>query len=54
LIASCTDLNVDSGSNLKFRLLLLPKMQTPVGVNSGTPALWSSLEWVKRWRRANW
>ena len=33
LIASCTDLNFDSGSNLKYwlRLPLLPKMQTPQG-----------------------
>jgi len=38
LISSCTDLNVDSCSfsNLKYwlRLLLRPKIQTPVGVHS--------------------
>jgi len=47
LIGSCTDINVDSGSNLKYwlrlRLLLQPKMQTPAGVHSGTPPPWSSL-----------
>ena len=47
LIGSCTDLNVDSGSNLTYwlrhLLRLRPKIQTPAGVHSGTPAPWSSL-----------
>ena len=44
LIGSRTDLNVNSSScsnsNQKYwlRLLLWPKMQTPAGVDSGTPA----------------
>ena len=54
LIGSCTHLNVDSGScscwNLNYwlRLLPRPKIQTPAGVHSGTPAAWSSLMCVPR------
>jgi len=45
LIGCCTDLDADSGScsNLNYWLRLQPKMQTPAGVYSGTPAPWSSL-----------
>jgi len=58
-IGSCTDLNVDSGpssgSNLKYwlRLRLQPKIQTPAGVHSSTPAAWSSLTHTaqQRWAR---
>ena len=56
LIGSCTDLHVDSGScsgpNLKYWLLFLlqPKMHTPAGVHSSTPAPWSSLvTTLQRW-----
>jgi len=46
LIGSYADLNVDSGSNLKYwlwlRLLLQAKMQTPAGVHSGSVIISSS------------
>jgi len=42
LIGSCTDLNIDSGSNLKYWLRFLLQ-RTPVGVHSVIPAPWSSL-----------
>jgi len=44
LLGSCTDLHVDSGSNLKcwLRLLLQHKMQTPAGVHSSSVIIsWS-------------